>query len=105
MLNFVTRTINTALRPLGVRMVRERRLSCATGNLTSIPFSGNREEAILQDLVRTVETLDKSYVDVGASDGLVMSNTARLALNGWHGVCFEYDPRRFAVLADAYGDL
>lgn len=39
------------------------------------------------------------YVDVGAYDGLLQSNTATLALHyGWQGVCIEPNPTTFAQL-------
>lgn len=105
MLSFISRTINTLLKPFGVHVVRGQRLQRTSNERASKQFSANCEEAILHALIRAVETPDKYYVDIGASDGLVMSNTARLAITGWHGVCFEYDPKRFAVLTDAYAEL
>jgi FkbM family methyltransferase len=39
------------------------------------------------------------YVDVGANDGLVVSNTAHFDLNlGWKGICVEPHPRAFSEL-------
>ena len=105
MFSFVARAFNTLLTPLGVRVVRQRRLQPVAHKPVPKEFSANREEAILHRLIETVGALDTFYVDIGASDGLAMSNTARLALHGWRGVCFEYDPKRFAVLADAYAEL
>src|SRR5262245_43040844 len=105
MFSFVARAFNNLLTPLGVRVVRQRRLQPVAHKPIPKEFSANREEAILHRLIETVGALDTFYVDIGASDGLTMSNTARLALNGWKGVCFEYDPKRFAVLTDAYAEL
>jgi len=69
------------------------------------PFAARGEEHVLRALIGSVPGLDHSYVDIGASDGLTLSNTARLALAGWRGVCFEYDPEKVAVMAVAYRDL
>lgn len=44
----------------------------------------------------------KSFVDVGANDGLTCSNTALAALRGARGLCFEPDPNTFALLRAFY---
>lgn len=39
------------------------------------------------------------YVDVGANDGIIASNTAHYDLNmGWEGICIEPHPRAFSEL-------
>jgi FkbM family methyltransferase len=39
------------------------------------------------------------YVDIGANDGLIVSNTAYFDLNlGWDGICIEPHPRAFSEL-------
>jgi FkbM family methyltransferase len=39
------------------------------------------------------------YVDIGANDGLIVSNTAHFDLNlGWKGICVEPHPRAFSEL-------
>lgn len=39
------------------------------------------------------------YVDIGANDGLIVSNTAHFDLNlGWKGICVEPHPRSFSEL-------
>lgn len=39
------------------------------------------------------------YVDVGANDGLIVSNTAHFDLNlGWNGICIEPHPIAFSKL-------
>jgi len=47
----------------------------------------------------------RSYVDIGAGDGIDMSNTFELARAGWAGVCLEGYPLRFAQLAQTYRSL
>lgn len=39
-----------------------------------------------------------TYVDVGASDGLFISNTAHLEDSGWRGLCVEADPVEYEAL-------
>lgn len=39
------------------------------------------------------------YVDVGANDGIIVSNTAYFDMNlGWFGICIEPHPRAFSEL-------
>lgn len=39
------------------------------------------------------------YVDIGANDGLIVSNTSHFDLNlGWDGICIEPHPRAFSEL-------
>jgi FkbM family methyltransferase len=39
------------------------------------------------------------YIDVGANDGLIVSNTAYFDLNlGWKGICIEPHPRAYSQL-------
>jgi len=48
-----------------------------------------------------IEFTDKKcfYVDVGANDGLIVSNTAYYDLDlGWNGICIEPHPRAFSEL-------
>lgn len=40
------------------------------------------------------------YVDVGASDGLFLSNTLRFEEKGWAGLCVEPDPDEFHRLLE-----
>jgi FkbM family methyltransferase len=44
----------------------------------------------------------KSFVDVGANDGISCSNTFLFALRGAAGLCFEPDPANFVRLAGLY---
>jgi len=48
-----------------------------------------------------IEFLDEKcfYIDIGANDGLIVSNTAYFDLNlGWGGICIEPHPRAFSEL-------
>ena len=49
-------------------------------------FSQNDEEKLILDFFG-----DKKgrFLDVGACDGVMVSNTRQIALNGWSGVCIE----------------
>ena len=42
------------------------------------------------------------FLDIGAYDGKMFSNTHQLALNGWSGVCVEPSPNVFPALDHLY---
>lgn len=42
------------------------------------------------------------FLDIGAFDGKCLSNTHRLALNGWKGICVEPDKTAFKKLQKLY---
>ena len=67
-------------------------------------LSYNDEESIIAGLFADgrLPLRHEFCVDVGASDGLTMSNTHFLFAGGWRGLAVEYDPGRFASLAQVY---
>lgn len=66
-------------------------------------FSQNDEE---KHIVKFFEgKIDNGhFLDIGAYDGKAFSNTHRLALNGWSGVCFEPSTSVFPALEKRYKD-
>jgi hypothetical protein len=44
------------------------------------------------------------FLDVGAMDGITISNTYALAQKGWKGVCVEPDPQALEGLQRTHGD-
>ena len=90
--------LNRLLAPLGLRLHRRPSGLGRTG------LSRQAEEAVIRDFVQHLE-VEPYFVDVGAGDGAKDSNTARLALEGWQGVCFECDPETLVVLAANYAGL
>lgn len=71
-----------------------------TGN-----FSAFNEDKLIFDLLINIPDINKFYVDIGANDGVSKSNTRRLALNGWKGLCFELDPLHVRSFKNTYHDL
>jgi len=66
-------------------------------------FSQNDEEKHIVRFFR--DKIDKgSFLDIGAYNGKAFSNTHRLALNGWSGVCLEPSPSVFPALEKLYKD-
>ncbi|MCS6801255.1 MAG: hypothetical protein RMM58_02150 [Chloroflexota bacterium] len=68
-------------------------------------YSQHDEEVIIADLVRRTGTSSRFCVDIGASDGVRLSNCRRLFEEGWRGVAIEVEPTRFAGLSLAYHRL
>lgn len=64
----------------------------------------DEQEVITRRLARL--NVGRGYcVDIGASDGLTMSNTRALFESGWSGLAVEYDPVKFSALARASAGL
>lgn len=61
-------------------------------------FSQFGEDGIIDRIFRTIKPESKFCVEFGASDGLYLSNTARLWLRGWKALLIECDD-------DAYNRL
>lgn len=65
-----------------------------------VPGSQGGEEAvILKYFGDRIET----FMDVGAFDGITLSNTHALACRGWRGVCVEPDPVALEALMRTHG--
>lgn len=68
-------------------------------------FSQNNEQEIILDYFQFTDP-KKQYVflDVGANDGITLSNTRALALMDWAGVLVEASPKAFKRLVETYAD-
>lgn len=64
-------------------------------------YSQNNEEKIILDFFKGHKG---TFLDIGAFDGINLSNTRRLAELGWEGVCIEPDPIVFGLLCKNYLD-
>jgi hypothetical protein len=71
-------------------------------NLLKKTFSHTGEEKVIQTLLSQVGAEGGYAIDVAASDGVTMSNTLSLYKTGWRGLAVEYDPIKFAKLANEY---
>lgn len=67
-------------------------------------FSQNKEQAVILDYFQPPrwEYLIGTFLDVGANDGALFSNSRMLALMGWKGICVEPAPIAFGKLAELY---
>jgi FkbM family methyltransferase len=68
-----------------------------------VDLSQAGEVGTLRRLVRP--DFPHSLVDVGAHDGVTISNSRRFALDGWDAILIEPHPDLFAKLEDASSDL
>ncbi|NJL70645.1 MAG: FkbM family methyltransferase [Candidatus Competibacteraceae bacterium] len=64
-----------------------------------MPYSQNNEEEFI---VSRLGSSPGRFLDIGAYDGKVFSNTLRLAELGWSGVCYEPSPSVFPALKKLY---
>jgi hypothetical protein len=65
-------------------------------------YSNLDEQSILRRFLDELSIGKGFCVDIGASDGVSMSNTLALYMNGWNGLAVEMDPAAFSALAAAY---
>jgi FkbM family methyltransferase len=63
--------------------------------------SQNNEEQIILEYFKDHIGV---FLDIGANDGITLSNTRRLAKMGWSGVCVEPSPTVFNKLSKLYED-
>jgi FkbM family methyltransferase len=62
-------------------------------------YSQNNEEAIIKYYFRN---LKGRFLDIGANDGMILSNTLWCAENGWSGVCVEPSIYAFERLCETH---
>lgn len=64
-------------------------------------YSQSREESIINAYF---EDFKGSLVDIGANDGVTLSNSRALIEKGWKAHLFEPSPKAFAKLQELYAD-
>jgi len=66
----------------------------------------HNEHTVLDEFIhKNYDDIDKVFVDIGASDGVDMSNTFNLVLQNYKGYSFEVDDSKFAKMATIYRDF
>jgi hypothetical protein len=64
------------------------------------------EQSVIKENLKNLGLEKSGYcVDIGANDGISMSNTYSLYQNGWTGLAVEFDSQNFASMATRYRDL
>ena len=61
-------------------------------------YSHNDEEIYIKSLIDNLNLENTNFVDIGASDGLSMSNSRMMVEQGCPGLCIEPDVKKFDVL-------
>ena len=91
--------IKSVTNMLGYRIVNTKDLvkNTASSNLD--------EEKVIKKYIRQYPSINKFCVDIGASDGVEMSNTSHLYNNKWTGLAIECDKDKFYRLAKNFKDL
>ena len=64
-------------------------------------FSQNNEQEVILNYFNGARG---TFLDIGANDGVTLSNTRALALLGWSGVLVDASPKAFAKLQVNYPD-
>jgi hypothetical protein len=67
-----------------------------------ISHSSLGEEMVIREYLNKIQVADNFLVEIGASDGLSMSNTYFLLCDGWKGFAVEYDNHKFSKLSSSY---
>ena len=65
-------------------------------------FSQNGEQQIILDFFESENHRRNTFLDIGANDGITLSNTYALSLLGWRGVCIEPTQSAFLKLQNLY---
>jgi hypothetical protein len=100
MLSKAKKIIRVLLRRAGLEI---RRLPSI--NLLKSSYSNLDEEAIIRSHLDELLIENGCCVDIGASDGVTMSNSLSLYKNGWNGLAVECNPNKFSSLAAIYIDF
>jgi FkbM family methyltransferase len=66
-------------------------------------YSQTGEEGAILRAVQKVQPTARKFLDIGAYDGVTLSNTRALFLAGWDGLLIEASPRNFIKLQKTYG--
>ena len=65
-------------------------------------FSQNGEDGIIEKILSIIGDGNKKFCEVGASNGINLSNTRRLTEKGWEGLLIECDKTKFKDLERNY---
>ncbi len=88
-------TLSQILKRIRIRMMK--RYGAAARRVQGVPLYAQGLEDLY--LIRLFGKEHKGfYVDVGANDGIFVSNTYALSRRGWRGICIDPNPEAFAAL-------
>ncbi|MFA6918687.1 MAG: hypothetical protein WC244_01050 [Patescibacteria group bacterium] len=79
--------------------IKNKFINSLKGKTTHSAFD---EEIIIKKYLDNLPLENNYCVDIAASDGITMSNTYSFFKNTWQGMAVEYNPIKFAELANSY---
>jgi hypothetical protein len=65
-------------------------------------FSQSGDDGVIERIFKCIGTTNKLCCEFGAWDGMHLSNTRNLVLNGWEGIFIEADKEKFSELERNY---
>jgi FkbM family methyltransferase len=65
-------------------------------------YSQNEEQEIIEKYFENKDTSKLRFLDIGANDGVSLSNTYSLSINDWSGICLEPSVKAFDKLKYNY---
>ena len=96
----IKRLIQKAFRMVGLDIRRLSSVDSVNRN-----YSNLDEQSIITAYLNTINLESRYCVDIGASDGISMSNTYSLYKDGWGGLAVEFDAQKFSSLASSYASF
>ena len=70
---------------------------------TNISYSNFDEQSVIKEYLTALGIEKNGYcIDIAAGDGICLSNTYSLYQDGWTGLAVEFEPEKFASLANRY---
>jgi hypothetical protein len=84
----------------GIPLQGLKRICFDTSQPRQVQLSPHRER--LSNIFSDLGLQKGVFVDIGAYDGVNHSHTRALVEKGWQGLMLEYEPFRFATLAELY---
>ena len=97
MINRAKKSIRSILRGAGYDI---RRVPSPNSPMKS--YSNLDEQAVIRRYLEELAVENRFCVDIGAGDGVGMSNSLALYMDGWNGLAVECDPGKFSALATTY---
>jgi len=97
-LKAIRKFIHRILKKFGL----ENRRIQPENNIDTIIYSHLDEQRLISRYMHQLKPQNKFCVDIGANDGISMSNTYAQFLGGWDGLAIEWDSENFSNLAKNY---
>ena len=67
-------------------------------------YTQYEEEGAILEYFKDRDPGQLAFLDIGANDGISFSNSRRIAIDGWSGVCLEPAPSAYSKLLAIYAD-